>query len=238
MNGLCVPSNFGNLYPDVKHGDLLVNDADEPIAVVVGKDEDKPWTIYGEKIWIAVALAKYRTVGVSWGADGRISEIDKCKMNSVLGSGNTVSDTTTESAMDAFAAEVDRRQKSTAKTDALLKFDPTSPAALACRSVMWGNFAFDLPRIEVLMRVLQRDLFIDAHDSTIKNDADKLFGNWWFTGDRNKGNYVWSSSVANACDASYAVLIMSTGAARSCNGGVSERFNQHAVIPCFEIPAE
>lgn len=240
----------------MRTGDILCDENNVQKAVIIGKDARTPWTIYGEKVWIAVATAANRFSFTTWDLSNIVvpnleltdyRPVLSCKSGACdTGKGSFVSCATEEYNMDVCCCGEINKQNSASKTESILTLYAGAEAASLATSVETSAGVFSLPRMEVLMRVYQSRTRIDELDPTVEQCPDFALSNWGFrpirqtskwslfsrTKPDNELRCVWSSSVNVLYPSTMSGCIRQDGYVH-----FRSRWNEFGVIPCLEIPA-
>ena len=230
-----------------RHGEIIYDTDGNPAAVIVGSfasNGAEPFTINGQKKWLAVGLASKRGVSLGWvagttnsaaGYNVDITTIANVSLTSsklgssntaAAGTGNYVSSQCTDADMDAAFNETETSKSLTTK---ILAYNANMQAAKHCRSITLASLgAMDLPSIDALMRIYQMRDIIDALDPTAAaNSAKKLSQATWGFG--STYSCVWSASELSA---TYAWCVR-------YNGFVNNyaKYSAYGVCPVLEIDA-
>ena len=238
---------------NVRHGEILYDNSGFPTAMIIGSyasNGEKPWTIRGRRVWIAVALASKRAYNKKWcdstmsqpNCSNAISTIENPVVTFKLatsntgadGSGNYVSTQSTEAHMDQSFTYKEAVKNSKELTDAILAYNSGMQAAQFCRTITLAEFGkMDLPSIDVLMRIYQARTIIDALDPTASANAEMKLSNWGFKQMASNwgDNRVYS---ANQSSPTTAIPVYFNGKIDTGTG----KWGPFGAIPVKEIEAE
>ena len=234
------------IVKQTRHGEILYDTNNQPAAVITGSyasNGEKPWTIRGRKVWIAVALASKRGVDKTWNKSSSdtnyedIPTIENPGTSWKLASSNTAADSSsscvstqsTEAHMDASFTYTQAVKTSKELTDAILAYNASYMAAQFCRTVVLKDLgAMNLPSIDVLMRLYQARTIIDALDPTASANTAKKLSAWGFGS--ADGARVWSASERSSGSAWFV----------GSDGRVYDNIktNLFGCVPTIEIPAD
>ena len=237
---------------NVRHGEILYDNSGFPTAMIIGSyasNGEKPWTIRGRRVWIAVALASKRAYNKKWCAStmsqpscsNAISAIEipvvafklATSNTGADGSGNYVSTQSTEAHMDQSFTYKNAVKNSKELTDAILAYNGAMQAAQFCRTITLAEFGkMDLPSIDVLMRIYQARTIIDALDPTASANTEMKLSNWGFKQMASNwgDNRVYSASQGGS---NTAIPVYFSGKIDTSTG----KYRPFGVIPVKEIDA-
>ena len=238
---------------NVRHGEILYDNSGFPTAMIIGSyasNGEKPWTIRGRRVWIAVALASKRAYNKKWCAStmsqpscsNAISAIEipvvafklATSNTGADGSGNYVSTQSTEAHMDQSFTYKNAVKNSKELTDAILAYNGAMQAAQFCRTITLAEFGkMDLPSIDVLMRIYQARTIIDALDPTASANTEMKLSNWGFKQMASNwgDNRVYSASQGGS---NTAIPVYFSGKIDTSTG----KYGPFGAIPVKEIEAE
>lgn len=259
--GLHISHDYGTMgfdYVTNDKGTKFLTDTKGNIAAyLMTKDDDwEPFDIRGEKMYIAVAMHKYRGYGPLYIPTANPQAAVVNAGLALMTKWGTVSMSHTEEQIDALFEYGGTYQTSKEMTDCWLKAYPESRdlvvdglsrdarAARFCRGVVLHQFgSMDLPRPEVLARIWQKRAFIESIDPTVVDlrgtwgydAAANVWGTmsltkWYVDNGANNGyTYLWTSAFRNGAGVPLA-LSGSPTAYTLWYGGLM-------LVPVKEIPA-
>ena len=211
-------------------------------STVVGMPDGSPFTIKGRKLYVAVADSALRAVnGVVFGP-----ETDTLLDNVTPGTGMplvqvpgaighyyySIGDTTTEAQIDSTYR--DEVRDSRHNTHVLTKWY-AGVAAEDCAKTIISGLEFQLPSIDVLMRLVMRGEWIDAHDL---NQGAHQFSS-------ATGSTLWSSTEHGStdqmnigCPYGKGAWVAKKSGAPVVYAGMSQPMASVGYCPVYELPVD
>ena len=211
-------------------------------STVVGMPDGSPFTIKGRKLYVAVADSSLRAVnGVVFGP-----ETDTLLDNVTPGTGMplvqvpgsvghyyySINDATTEAQMDSTYR--DEVRDSRHNTHVLTKWY-AGVAAEDCAKTIISGLEFQLPSIDVLLRLIMRGEWIDAHDL---NQGAHQFAS-------STGGTLWSSTEHGGndlmnigCPYGKGAWIAKKSGAPMVYDGMSQPMTSVGYCPVYELPVD